>query len=151
MYKGDERTRTLNIYVDGVIVTTWTSSGVTLDFETVTLGVTGTSIEFRGVLEDSVWLSIMEVRRYCMRYEMPCTLYALRVPEDKRHCKEGSYVFASVLFCFYEACNAPFYMARPIRYNSSHRCSTHTFKLSRLRQMCWISLERMLQRSIPML
>ena len=95
--KGDERTRTLNIYVDGVIVTTWTSSGTALDFETVTLGVTGTSIDLRGVLEDSEWLSIMEVRRYCMCYEISCTLYALRVPEDKRHCKEGSYAFAS--FC----------------------------------------------------
>ena len=63
MSKGDERTRTIDIYVDGIIVTTWTSSGTTLDFETVTLGVTGTSIELRGVLEDSEWLSIMEVRR----------------------------------------------------------------------------------------
>ena len=61
MSKGDERTRTLEIYVDGVIFTTWTSSGTTLDFETVTLGVTGSTIELRGVLEDSEWLSIMEV------------------------------------------------------------------------------------------
>ena len=63
MSKGNERMRTIDIYVDGIIVTTWTSSGTTLDFETVTLGVTGTSIELRGVLEDSEWLSIMEVRR----------------------------------------------------------------------------------------
>ncbi|CAM9670498.1 unnamed protein product [Ascophyllum nodosum] len=61
MYKGDERTRTVDIYVDGVIVITWTSSGTTLDFETVTLGVAGSNIELRGVLEDSEWLSIMEV------------------------------------------------------------------------------------------
>ena len=61
MYKGDERTRTVNIYVDGVIVITWTSLGTTLDFESVTLGVAGSNIELRGVLEDSEWLSIMEV------------------------------------------------------------------------------------------
>ena len=61
MYKGDERTRTVDIYVDGVIVTTWTSSGNTLDFETITLGVTGGTVELRGMLADSEWLSIMEV------------------------------------------------------------------------------------------
>ncbi|CAM9670164.1 unnamed protein product [Ascophyllum nodosum] len=61
MYKGDERTRTMDIYVDSVLVTTWTNSGTTVDFETVTLGVTGSTIEVRGVLEDSEWLSIMEV------------------------------------------------------------------------------------------
>ena len=62
MYKGDERTRTVDIYVDGVIVTTWTSSGTTLDFETITLGVTGGTVKLRGMLEDSEWLSIMEVK-----------------------------------------------------------------------------------------
>ena len=74
MSKGNERTRTIDIYVDSSIVATWTSAGTTLDFETVTLGVTGTIIELRGVLEDSEWLSIMEVWRYYMRHEMPCTL-----------------------------------------------------------------------------
>ena len=64
MYKGDERTRTMDIYVDSVLVTTWTNSGTTVDFETVTLGVTGSTIEVRGVLEDSEWLSVMEV---CIR------------------------------------------------------------------------------------
>ena len=61
MSKGDERKRTVDIYIDGVIVTTWTSSDNTLDFESVTLGLTGSTIELRGVLEDSEWLSIMEV------------------------------------------------------------------------------------------
>ena len=61
LYKGDERTRTIDIYVDGVIVTTWTSSGTTSDFETVTLGVTGSTIELRGVLGNSEFLSILEV------------------------------------------------------------------------------------------
>ncbi|CAM9952012.1 unnamed protein product [Ascophyllum nodosum] len=61
LYRGDERTRTIDIYVDGVIVTTWTSSGTTSDFETVTLGVTGSTIELRGVLGNSEFLSILEV------------------------------------------------------------------------------------------
>ena len=61
LFRGDERTRTIEIYVDSVIVTTWTSSGTTLAFESVTLGVTGRTIELRGVLVDSEWLSIMEV------------------------------------------------------------------------------------------
>ena len=65
MSKGDERTRTMDIYVDNVIVTTWASSGTTLDFENVTLGVTGSTIELRGVLEDSEWLSVMEVQIGC--------------------------------------------------------------------------------------
>ena len=62
MSKGDQRTRTVDIYVDGATVATWTSSGATLDFESVTLGVTGSTVELRGVLEDSEWLSIMEVK-----------------------------------------------------------------------------------------
>ena len=61
MYRGDQRTRTMDIYVDDVMITTWTNSGTTLDFETVTLGVTGSAFELRGVLKDSEWLSIMEV------------------------------------------------------------------------------------------
>ena len=61
MYKGDERTRTIDIYVDGAFTTSWTSSGTTLDYEAIALGVTGESIELRGVLDDSEWLSIMEV------------------------------------------------------------------------------------------
>ena len=62
LFRGDERTRTVDIYVDDVIVTTWTSSGTTSDFETVTLGVTGSTIELRGVLEHSEFLSILEVQ-----------------------------------------------------------------------------------------
>ena len=52
----------MDIYVDGVFATSWTSSGTTLDYEAIALGVTSNSIEFRGVLDDSEWLSIMEVR-----------------------------------------------------------------------------------------
>ena len=62
LFRGDERTRTVDVYVDDVIVTTWTSSGTTSDFEAVTLGVTGSTIELRGVLENSEFLSILEVQ-----------------------------------------------------------------------------------------
>lgn len=80
MYKGDTRTRTLDIYVDDVLETTWTSSGTTTDFETVKLGffttdstsggggydyshvgVAGSKVELVGDLVASEWLSILEV------------------------------------------------------------------------------------------
>ena len=51
----------MDIYVDDVKATTWTSSGSTTGFEKVELGVSGQSIELRGVLEGSDWLSIAEV------------------------------------------------------------------------------------------
>lgn len=61
MYKGDTRTRTMDVYVDGVVQTTWTSSGTTTGFENIELGVSGHAVELRGVLADSEWLSILEV------------------------------------------------------------------------------------------
>lgn len=61
MYEGDERTRTMEIYVNDVLITTWTSSGITTGFETVALGVTGDEMQLIGLLEDSEWLSINEV------------------------------------------------------------------------------------------
>lgn len=61
MYKGDKRTRTLDIYVDDVLSKTWTSSGTTSSFETVSFDATGQSIELRGDLSNSEWLSIFEV------------------------------------------------------------------------------------------
>lgn len=51
----------MDIYVDGILSTSWTSSGTTSAFETVNLGVAGQIIELRGVLTESEWLSIMEV------------------------------------------------------------------------------------------
>lgn len=62
MYEGEDRTRTMGIYVDGALQTTWTSSGTTTDFENVALDVSGNVVELRGVLGDSEWLSVMEVR-----------------------------------------------------------------------------------------
>lgn len=72
MYKGDERTRDMDIYIDGIKTESWTSSGTTADFENVKLGfyssnhpgvAVAATIEIRGVLQDNEWLSIMEVRR----------------------------------------------------------------------------------------
>lgn len=62
MYKGATRTRTVAVSVDGVAVTTWTSSGNTADFESVDLsGQSGQDITVTGVLDDLGWLSIVEV------------------------------------------------------------------------------------------
>lgn len=61
LYKGDSRTRTLDISVNGVVIMTWTSSGETAGFETIELGVQGAVIDLYGVLADSDWLSILEV------------------------------------------------------------------------------------------
>eukprot|EP00752_Nemacystus_decipiens_P014960 g13319.t1 len=61
LYRGDTRVRTVEVYVDGVLVTTWTSSGTTSGFESIDLsGMTGSMIEIVGVLDDSEWLSIIE-------------------------------------------------------------------------------------------
>jgi len=51
----------MDIYVDDVKITTWTSSGSTTAFENVALGIAGQTIELRGVLGASEWLSITEV------------------------------------------------------------------------------------------
>ena len=62
MYKGDERTRTMDVYVDGVLQTTWTSSGTTTAFENIQLAANGgQEVEIRGVLAGSEWISIAEV------------------------------------------------------------------------------------------
>lgn len=63
LFKGDARQRTLEVYVEGRLVTTWTSSGHTSDFETIDLpGRPAQTVELRGVLSRSQWLSILEVR-----------------------------------------------------------------------------------------
>lgn len=54
----------MDVLVDGQKVVTWPSSGTTAGFETVELGVTGQTIELQGVLTESEWLSIMEVRSF---------------------------------------------------------------------------------------
>ena len=62
MYKGSTRTRTLQVFIDSDLVSTWTSSGTTDDFESIDVSSTsGQLIEVTGVLADSEWLSIIEV------------------------------------------------------------------------------------------
>ena len=58
----------MDVYVDDVMVTSWTSSGTTTAFENIDLGVSGQAVELRGVLEGSEWLSIMEVSGTLPRY-----------------------------------------------------------------------------------
>ncbi|CAN0328199.1 unnamed protein product, partial [Ectocarpus sp. 12 AP-2014] len=48
LYKGDSRTRAVEIFVDGVMIMVWTSSGETAAFETIELGVQGTVIDLHG-------------------------------------------------------------------------------------------------------
>ncbi|CAB1119192.1 unnamed protein product [Ectocarpus sp. CCAP 1310/34] len=61
LYKGDTRTRTIDMYVDGRHITTWTSSGTTTGFESVLLMDQGQVVELVGDLNDDEWLSILEV------------------------------------------------------------------------------------------
>ena len=70
MYEGDTRLRTVDVHVEGVLVITWTSSGTTLNFESIDLsGYSGQYITITGVLGDFEWLSIVEVRGTLIR---PC-------------------------------------------------------------------------------
>lgn len=53
----------MDVYVDGALVTTWTSSGTTIAPESILFTETsGQVVELTGVLADSEWLSIIEVR-----------------------------------------------------------------------------------------
>ncbi|CAM9688862.1 unnamed protein product, partial [Scytosiphon promiscuus] len=63
MYKGTERQTTVEVRVDGALITTWTSSGTTDDLQSITFaGVSGQVLEVTGVLADSEWLSIVETQ-----------------------------------------------------------------------------------------
>ena len=63
LYNGATRTRTLEVFVDGVSVTEWTSSGTTDDFESIDMsGSSGRLIELVAVLAPTEWISIVEVR-----------------------------------------------------------------------------------------
>lgn len=53
----------MDIYVDGGVVMTWTSSGTSTGFDIAHVGVRGQIIELRAILADSEWISILEVRR----------------------------------------------------------------------------------------
>eukprot|EP00752_Nemacystus_decipiens_P014962 g13321.t1 len=61
MYKGASRARTMDVHVGGVLATTWTSSGTTINFESIDLvGYSGRYITITGILVDDEWLSIVE-------------------------------------------------------------------------------------------
>lgn len=56
----------MEVLVDDEVILTWTSSGTTVGFDYVPLGVQGQVIELRGVLTDSEWLSISEVSEHVL-------------------------------------------------------------------------------------
>lgn len=68
MYEGSERVRTMEVYVDGALISTYTTSGTTNFFEVIYLsGISGQVVTIVGVLgDDSEWLSIVEVGHACL-------------------------------------------------------------------------------------
>ncbi|CAM9472837.1 unnamed protein product, partial [Sphacelaria rigidula] len=60
LFRGDETVRTMEIYLDDELITTWSSSGTTTDLEGIDFDAVGETVELRGVLADSEWLSILE-------------------------------------------------------------------------------------------
>lgn len=63
MFKGTERRTTVEVRVDDALVTTWTSSGTTDAPQSIALtGTSGSVIDITGDLEETEWLSIVEVR-----------------------------------------------------------------------------------------
>ena len=66
LHMGDERVRTFNVLVDGVLATTITSSGTTLDFEPYELIVSGaTTVVLQAGMPANSWFSITEVNERC--------------------------------------------------------------------------------------
>lgn len=61
-YRGTQRTRTVDIIIDGIVAATWTSSGTTDGFQRIDIsGRSGHVVEIRGDLPDEdSWLSITE-------------------------------------------------------------------------------------------
>lgn len=51
----------MEVYVDGTLATTYTSSGVTSLFEIIDIPGPGRVITVTGVLADDEWFSILEV------------------------------------------------------------------------------------------
>lgn len=69
-HEGDSETVSLLVLVDDVtVIDDWTSSGTTLDFQTISLaGFNGQSIQILAdSLEDEAFLDITEVRGYAVR------------------------------------------------------------------------------------
>lgn len=62
MYEGDSRQVTMEVRVDGVLITTYTTAGTDhLPDQIIFTGVSGQVVELTGVLGDSEWLSIVQV------------------------------------------------------------------------------------------
>ena len=63
LFKGNQRTRTVSIWVDGVLSSTVETSGTTLEYEPYALeAMQATTIVLQGTgLEENVWLSITGV------------------------------------------------------------------------------------------
>ena len=62
MYKYKERQVTFEVRVDGVLITTYTTSGTDYWDNVLFTDTTGTVIEITGLLAESEWLSIIKVR-----------------------------------------------------------------------------------------
>lgn len=66
LHKGNETAKTLEVWVDNnEWVHAWTSSGTTLDFETILMpapGMIGQEVTLRAVLREEEWIDITEVR-----------------------------------------------------------------------------------------
>lgn len=72
LHKGDERTRSINVWVDGELVTTVMSSGMTLGYESYELiAPQATTIVLQAAGARAEWLSITEV---CKRMANECSV-----------------------------------------------------------------------------
>lgn len=76
LWKGNERTRTIDIWVDGELASTIESSGTTEDYERYALvAIEATTVVLQAVgVVDNGWLSILEVR-----YTIPYFLCVLHI------------------------------------------------------------------------
>ncbi len=92
LYMGATRVRTVEVHVDDVLATTWTSSGTVDGFEAIDLsGYSGRYLTVMSLQDDMEWLSIVEVSwaaaspRYCEGMG-----YWIRVPYRKRRHRSGN-------------------------------------------------------------
>lgn len=87
LWKGNERTRTINIWVDGELTSTIESSGTIEDYEMynlVAIGATAVVLQ-AAATEGNGWLSILEVG-YMIPHFLLCVLHiaSLGVPISAR-------------------------------------------------------------------
>ena len=67
VWRGNQRNRTVNVWVDGTLTATVKTSAATLEYEAYEVSATqATTIVLQEAgNEEDVWLSIMGVRDYC--------------------------------------------------------------------------------------